>query len=183
MENENATPSFMNHAGKHALILGGISVVLTLAAYAIDYTLLASMSFGLISLAVYLGYGIYSGINYRNEIGGYLSFGKAFQHGFVVFAVSALISTIFNILLYTVIDPELPEKITEVAVENAQKMMEGFGMSGDQLDEAMQKTKEDTIKRYTAGGLAMSYGFTLIGCAIFALISGAIAKRKEPETL
>jgi Protein of unknown function (DUF4199) len=130
-----------------------------------------------------LGYGIYSGINYRNEIGGYLSFGKAFQHGFVVFAVSALISTIFNILLYTVIDPELPEKITEVAVENAQKMMEGFGMSGDQLDEAMEKTKEDTIKRYTAGGLAMSYGFTLIGCAIFALISGAIAKKKEPETL
>jgi hypothetical protein len=44
MENENATPSFMNHAVKHALILGGISVVLTLAAYAIDYTLLAGMS-------------------------------------------------------------------------------------------------------------------------------------------
>ena len=183
MENENATPSFMNHAGKHALILGGISVVLTLAAYAIDYTLLAAMSFLLISLAIYIGYGIYAGINYRNEIGGYLSFGKAFQHGFVVFAVSALVSTIFNILLYTVIDPELPAKVTEAAMENAEKMMAGFGMPEDQMEEALEKTKEDTIKRYTAGGLAMSYGFTLIGCAIFALISGAIAKRKEPETL
>ncbi|GCC53305.1 DUF4199 domain-containing protein [Chryseotalea sanaruensis] len=182
MENENATPSFINHAVKHALILGGISVVLTLAAYAIDYTLLASMSFGFLSLAIYLGYGIYAGINYRNEIGGYLSFGKAFQHGFVVFALSALISTIFTILLYTVIDPELPAKVTEVAVENAAKMMEGFGMPEEQMEEALAKTTEDTAKRYTVGGLAMGYGFSLIGCAIFALISGAIAKKKEPET-
>lgn len=182
MENENATPSFMNHAGKHALILGGISVVLTLAAYAIDYTLLASMSFSFLSLAIYIGYGIYAGINYRNEIGGYLSFGKAFQHGFVVFALSALISTIFSILLYTVIDPELPAKVTEAAVESAAKMMEGFGMPEEQMEEALSKTTEDTAKRYTVGGLAMGYGFSLIGCAIFALISGAIAKKKEPET-
>lgn len=182
MENENATPSFMNHALKHAVILGIVSVVLTLGAYAIDYTLLAAMSFGFISLGVYLAYGIYASINYRNEIGGYLSFGKAFQHGFVVFAVSALISTLFAILLYTVIDPELPAKITEAAMENAEKMLEGFGMSGDQLDEALAKTQEDTAKRYTVSGLAMSYVFTLIGCAIFALISGAIAKKKEPET-
>lgn len=183
MENANATPSFINHAIKHALILGGISVVLTLAAYAIDYTLLASMWFGIISLVIYIGYGIYASINYRNEIGGYLSFGKAFQHGFVVFAVSALVSTIFTILLYTVIDPELPGKVTEVAVENAGKMMEGFGMPEEQMEEALAKTQEDTAKRYTPVGLATGYGFTLIGCAIFALISGAIAKKKEPETL
>lgn len=181
MENENVAPSFMNHAGKHALILGGISVVLTLAAYAIDYTLLASMKFGLLSLVIYLGYGIYAGINYRNEVGGYLAFGKAFQHGFVVFAVSALISTAFNMILFTVIDPELAAKVTEVAVENAEQMMAGFGMPEDQMEEALAKTQEDTAKRYTVGGMAMGYGFTLIGCAIFALISGAIAKKKEPE--
>lgn len=183
MENENATPSFINHAAKHALILGVISVVLTLAAYAIDYTLLVSMSFLLISLAIYIGYGIYAGINYRNEIGGYLSFGKAFQHGFVVFAVSALVSTIFSFLLYTVIDPELPAKLTEAAMENAEKMMAGFGMPEEQMEEALAKTQEDTLKRYTVGGLASGYAFTLIGCAIFALISGAIAKKKEPEAL
>jgi hypothetical protein len=86
MENTTQTPpSLFQHALKHAAILGVISIVLTLAAYAIDYTLLVSMSFAFLSFAVYLGYGIYAGIQYRKENGGYLAFGKAFQHGFITF--------------------------------------------------------------------------------------------------
>jgi hypothetical protein len=44
---------------------------------------------------LFIGLTIYAGINYRNEIGGFLPYGKAFQHGFVLMAVSGLISTIF----------------------------------------------------------------------------------------
>lgn len=168
---------------KHGVILGIISIALTLVFYVIDYALLADWKVGLISFAIFLGYGIYSGIGYRNEIGGFMPFGKAFQHGFLVFAISALISTVFNILLYTVIDPELPGKITEVAVQNAEAMMEGFGLSGDALDEAMEKTRKDTADRYTLGGLALGYVWALIGCAVFALITGAIVKKKEPEAV
>lgn len=180
---ENEQPSLMNHAVKHAVILGIVSVVLTLIAYAADYTLLASMSFGLLSLAIYLGYGIYAGITYRKEVGGFLPFGQSFQHGLIVFAASALISTLFGMLLYTVIDPELPEKLTKVAVENAEKMMVSFGMPEDKMEEALAKAESDSADRYTISGLAMGYVWALIGCVIFALISGAIVKKKEPEAL
>jgi hypothetical protein len=182
MENTTpAAPSLFQHAAKHAAILGVVSIVLTLAAYVIDYTLLVSFSFLLFSLAIYIGYGIYAGIQYRKESGGFLAFGKAFQHGFVVFAISALISTVFTILLYTVIDSELPSKLTEVSLENAAAMMEKFGAPEDAIEEELAKQKEDTEKRFTAVGMLTGYAFTLIGCAIFALISGAVAKRKEPE--
>ncbi|MCZ8023470.1 MAG: DUF4199 domain-containing protein [Cyclobacteriaceae bacterium] len=182
MENTTQTPpSLFQHALKHAAILGVISIVLTLAAYAIDYTLLVSMSFAFLSFAVYLGYGIYAGIQYRKENGGYLAFGKAFQHGFITFAISALISTVFGLLLYTVIDSELPAKLTEASMENAAAMMEKFGAPEDAIEEALAKQKEDTEKRFTPVGMLTGYVFTLIGCAIFALISGAVAKRKEPE--
>lgn len=184
MENEtSSTPTLLNNTMKHGVILGIISIVLTLIYYAVDYSLLANWKVGLLSFAVFLGYGIYAGIGYRNEIGGFMPFGKAFQHGFLVFAISALISTVFNILLYTVIDPELPGKVTEIAVQNAEEMFEGFGMSGDALDEAIEKTRKDTADRYTVGGLALGYVWALIGCALFALITGLIVKKKEPEAV
>lgn len=183
MENQTTTPTLINDTIKHGGILGIISIALTLVFYVVDYALLADWKVGLISFAVFIGYAIYAGIGYRKEIGGYLSFGKAFQHGFLIFAISALISTVFSILLYTVIDPELPAKVTDVAVENAEKMMEGFGLSGDAMDEAMAKTRKDTEERYTIAGLAMGYVWALIGCAVFALITGAIVKKKEPEAI
>lgn len=183
MENETKSPTLLNNAIKHGGILGIISIALTLILYVVDYSLMANWKVGLLLFAIFIGYGIYAGIGYRKEIGGYLAFGKAFQHGFLVFALSALISTVFNILLYTVIDPELPQKITEVAVQNAEEMMEGFGMTGDALDEAIEKTRKDTEERYTVAGQAMGYVWALIGCAVFALISGVIVKRKEPEAV
>jgi hypothetical protein len=183
MENQTTNPTLINDTVKHGGILGIITIALTLVVYAIDYALLVDWKFGIFSFAIFLGYGIYAGIAYRKEVGGFLSFGKAFQHGFLVFAISALISTVFNILLYTVVDPELPAKVTEVTIENTEKMMEGFGMSGDAMDEAMAKTRKDTEERYTAVGLAKGYIWILIGCAVFALITGAIVKKKQPEAI
>ena len=181
--NELSAPGLRQNAIKHGLILAAISIVLTLGYYVIDYTLLATIKIGLLSLAIFLGYGIYAGIGFRKEIGGFMSFKHAFLHGFFVFAFSAFISTIFNILLYTVIDPELGQKLTDVAVQNTEEMMRNFGMPEDQMDEALEKARTDATDRYTVGGLALGYVWALIGCAVFALISGAIVKRKRPEAI
>jgi hypothetical protein len=180
METTETKSTLTNNAVKHGVILAVISIVLTLVYYVVDYSLLATIKIGLLSLAIFLGYGIYAGIGYRKEIGGFISFKDAFLHGFIIFALSAFISTIFNILLYTVIDPELGAKLTDVAVQNAEEMMRSFGMPEDQMDEALEKTRTDTADRYTAGGLALGYVWALIGCAVFALISGAIVKKKQP---
>jgi Na+/H+-dicarboxylate symporter len=183
---ENTTtpaPTLISSALKNGAILGVISIAITLLLYVADYTLMADWKVGLLSFAIFIGYAIYAGINYRKEIGGFIDFGKAFQHGFIIFAVSALISTLFNIVLYTVVDPELPSKLTEASVEAAAKMMENFGMPEEQMDEALEKTREDTAKRFTVGGLATGYLFALIFCAIFALITGAIVKKKVPEVM
>ena len=177
---ETNQPTLMNNAIKHGLILSAVSIVLTLAYYTIDYTLLATIKVGLLSLAIFLGYGIYAGIGYRKEIGGFMSFKNAFVHGFIVIAFSAFISTIFNILLYTVIDPELGQKLTDVSVQNAEEMMRKFGMPEDKMDEALDKARTDAADRYTLGGLALGYVWALCGCAVFALISGAIVKKKQP---
>jgi hypothetical protein len=181
METQNTT--IFNHAIRWGGILGAVSILITMTLYAVDYSLMVQLKTLFISLLIYLGLVIYAGINYRNSIGGFLSFGKAFQHGFLVLAISALISTIFNILLYTAIDPELPQKLTDASIENTRQMMENFGAPEDQVDEALEQARERSNDQFSVGGLALGYVWILVFSAIMALISGLIVKKNEPEAV
>ncbi len=180
-ETDTPQTTLFQHALKWGLIVGAISIVLTCVFYAVDYALLANWKTGIFIIVLFIGLAIYAGINYRNEIGGLLPYGKAFQHGFILMAVSGLISTIFSIVLYTVIDPELPGKLTEVALENAQAMMEGFGMAEDQMDKAMEDAKKRTENQFSLSGLAMSYGFGLIIYAVLSLITALFVRKNPPD--
>jgi hypothetical protein len=178
---EKETPTLFQHALRWGLIVGAISIALTVVAYAIDYGMLANWKFGIFVFALLIGLAIYAGINYRNEIGGFLAYGKAFQHGFILMAISGLISTAFTALLYTVIDPELPAKLTEVALDNAQKMMEGFGMPEDQMDQAMEDARKRTEDQFSIGGLGMGYGIGLIIYAVLASITSIFVRKNPPD--
>lgn len=179
-QQSQGTPGLVNNAAKNGLILGGISIVMVLLIYAINYAVLVQMKMILFSLLISVGYAVYAGIGYRKEIGGYISFGKAYQHGFIMFVVSSVLYTLFTFLLYYVIDPELPAKLTEASLANTEEMMRGFGMSEDQLDEAMEKARESTENQFSPGKIALGLIFGAIGGAIFALISGAIVKKNQP---
>ncbi|MBL7838668.1 MAG: DUF4199 domain-containing protein [Cyclobacteriaceae bacterium] len=179
-QESQGTPGFMNNAIKNGLILGGISIGLTLLLYVVNYAILVQLKMLAFSLLISVGYAIYAGISYRNTIGGYLSFGKAWQHGFIMFAVSGIVSLLFTFLLYFVIDPELPQKLAEASLANSEEMMRSFGMPEDQMEEALEKARESTQNQFAPGKMALSYVFVLIGGAIFALISGAIVKKNRP---
>ena len=178
---EKETPSLLQHALKWGLIVGAISIALTCISYAVDYSLLANWKFGIFVFALLIGVTIYAGITYRNETGGFIPYGKAFQHGFLLMAISGLVSTAFTILLYTVIDPELPAKLTDVAVENAEAMMKSFGMPEDQMDKAMEDARKRTENQFSVSGLAMAYGIGLIIYAVLSLITSIFVRKNPPD--
>jgi hypothetical protein len=171
------------HALKWGLIIGGISIALSIVAYAVDYAMLANWKFGIFVIVMFIGLAIFAGINYRGETGGFLPYGKAFQHGLILMAVAGLISTLFTVILYTVIDPELPAKLTDVALENAEKMMESFGMPADQMDKAMEDARTRTENQFSVSGLAMGYGIGLIIYAVLSLITAIFVKKNPPEEM
>ena len=183
METNETQPSLVNHAVKFGGILSAISIVIVLLLYAIDYTLMAGFTFILIISVVAIGFVIYAGINYRNSIGGYIPYGKAFTHGLLVFAVSGLISTVFNILLYQVIDPELPQNLSDAIIANTEASMANWGAPQESIDEAIAKMKEDMPNNFTIVGLLWGYCKTLIGYAILSLITGLVVRKNQPETM
>ncbi|WP_436517494.1 DUF4199 domain-containing protein [Ekhidna sp. To15] len=169
-----------NHAIKSGVMLAVISIVLTLLIYIVSPATLASMWMMLFFL-VFIALVSYFGIQHRKEIGGFMAFGKAWVYSMQLLVVAGIIMTGFNILLYNVIDPELPAILADQAVDNAESMMSRFGMPEDQMDEALEKTRTDTLDRFTVMGSIKGFLFGLIFYAILALITGAIIKKNEPE--
>jgi hypothetical protein len=169
----------IQHALKWGLIVGVIGAILTLLLYVMGPEYMVKWWVGLISLALFIGLVIYGGITYRNEIGGYMDFGPAFMHGFITLAIAGIVGTIFNLVLYTVVDPNLPEALTEATVEQAMSMAEGFGAPAEALEEAAENARTQAEGQFSATGLVKQYFIGLIIYAVLALITGLIVRRKE----
>ena len=177
---ESAAPTLINHGIKHGIILGVCSMLIVIICYVIDFSFMVTFKFIGIILVIGLGYVIYAGINYRNETGGFISYGKAFQHGLVILAISGLINTAFNILLYHVVDTELGQKMTDAIIHNTEEMMAGFGTPQDRIDQTIEGMKTDMPGQFTVGGLAYGYLKGLISYAIIAVITALFVKKNVP---
>ncbi|MCE7863686.1 MAG: DUF4199 domain-containing protein [Bacteroidetes bacterium CHB5] len=183
MEQTEESVSLQSHVIKWGLITGGVSIVLTVLLYVVDYTMMVQLKTLFLSLLLYLGITIYAGIDYRNSVGGFLPYGKAFVHGFLVLAISALVATLFTMVLYHVIDPELPQNLTDASIENTREIMAGFGAPEETIDAEIEKVRERTTGQFTVSGQLMSFAYILFFSAIMALISAIFVKKNQPVEL
>ena len=88
---------------------------------------------------------------------------------------------IFHFLLYNVIDPELPQKLTEVIISNTEQMMTNFNTPQDKIDEKIAEMTEDLPNNFTTVGLILGYLKAYIGYVIIALITALFARKNKPE--
>ncbi|MFT4525152.1 MAG: hypothetical protein ACI85F_001305, partial [Bacteroidia bacterium] len=126
-----------NEAGKAGLIMGLVTIVITTIAYAIDYTIMANMSYGFGIMALLLAMIIYFYVNWRKERGGYVSFKEAYMFGLLTMIMSGVINLMYTAVLYGIIDPELPNKLFDAVVESTVRMMESFGLPDSEIDKAI----------------------------------------------
>jgi hypothetical protein len=175
---EQETP--MQAAIKPGLTIGLISLAITYLAYFINSSLLASGWFGLVSLVVMASLIIYFGIQYRSEIGGFITFGAAFNFSFVTMVLSGIVSLIGIMLLYQVVDPSLPQVLADEAFQTSLKTMESLGANPDALPpDQLEGMRKATADSFTVMGQIKGFGFLLIFYAIVALILGAILKKRD----
>jgi hypothetical protein len=178
---QTETPNLFKHAARMGAIGGGIGILFTILIYVADIRLMADWKIGIFFLLFYLGYVIYAGIQFRKESGGYLSYGKAFQHGYITLIVGGFISTLFSIILFHVIDPSIPETLTQASIEKTEEMMAGFGMSEDKIEEEIEK--QNIPSRFTVVGQLTQLGWGLLVNAVIALITSLFVRKNQPEML
>ena len=175
---EQQTP--LQAAIKPGLTMGLVALAVTYIAYFIDSSLLASGWFALVALVIFFALIIYFGKEYRSELGGFMSFGTAFNFSFISIFISGIVSLVGQILLFQVIDPSLPQVLADITFENTLKMMESFGQNPDALPpSALEDIRNSTAASFTIGGQLKNFGFALIGYAIISLILAAILKKRD----
>jgi hypothetical protein len=161
------------------LILGIISIVIVYLVYFFAPESMVSWQVSLAILVIYIGGIIYFGLQYRASIGGFMTFGYAFNYSFIAMATGLLLTVCGNLLLYYVIDPSLPGVLIERQFEIQMAMLEQFGAADAMTSEQMDEMRKANAEGFTVFGQLKGFGVILIFYAIVALILGAILKKRD----
>ncbi|MCH2197770.1 MAG: DUF4199 domain-containing protein [Flavobacteriales bacterium] len=163
-------------------VIGGlVSIAATLVMYIVNPALLASFWIMMLFIPVQIVFVVLGTIAARKNAGGYMPFGKAFLNAFVCGMVMSLLGVLFQIMLFHVIDPELPAYLMEEAMQNTAEMMSKFGMPEEAMQEAMAQAGEDIEKGFSVAGMFGNLITSVFFWGFIGLIVGLIVKRNPPE--
>lgn len=170
---DQADVPFISTAIKYGLIGGGVLFAWTLLAGVLDLMGNTTVGF-VVGLIIYIGL-VYAVIKHHRDedLGGYITMGRAFIVGLVTCILMGIIGGISNYVYLTYIDPGAVEKILAASAE----MMEGFGLNEEQMEEAMKGAREGM--GFTSQLLNSTIMSAIFG-AIISGITGAIMKKEAP---
>ena len=178
---ETQTKANVEHALKWGLILGMINIVVYLLVYLIAKDLIVNMWFGLSLLVANIFLLILPVTSKRKELGGLISFNDAFIICMLVFTGSALLQSIFNYVLYNLIDGGLSEFIKQKTIENTVSMMEKFGAPQDSIDKTLNDLQNQDFSQSPAR-IGKQFLVMIIMGGIISLILAAILKKTPKVT-
>jgi hypothetical protein len=158
-------------------INGGVSIVITVLLYLGGVkTFMGPLSW--IGLIVPIVLCVLGGLQQKKLQGGYLEFAEALKTTFMILVLGALLSTLFDYILFNYIDIPFRQALMQETAEKAEQMMEKLGMPQSQIDKATEQMLNGN--NYGIGNLLLSFAFRCIGWFVIALIVSAIIKRKRP---
>jgi uncharacterized membrane protein (DUF106 family) len=166
--------SFMPVVQKYTLIMAATSIILTLISSLMGMSNLILMSLiGLLVIVAMVVIPVLGVKEHRNnQLGGLISFGRAFLVAMLILAVSILISTIFNYVYMNFINPSYIDTMKEGMTE----MMEKYNLPEAQLEESLKPLEEMKTPMGNLKSLAKSLAMS----AVISLIVAAIMKRNRP---
>lgn len=171
---ETAKAPFLKPALIYGAIVGFVGILLSVILYFLNLTTETWVQW--INLVVTLAVMVYCLVAYRKEyLGGYASFGQIYLMALVIGIIATVLGAAFAYLLYTVIDPELVDKIKLMAEERI--------LSNSRIPEGTQADILERMEgRFTPARLirsALIWGTAMY--AIIGLILAAFIKKSKPE--
>jgi uncharacterized membrane protein (DUF485 family) len=171
--------SALTYGSYMALISIALSVVIWAGGLLESMGLFGSAIIGLLSFVISFLLLLFFTKAYRNkELNGFISFKQAFQFAMLVIIFSVLITTVYNYIFHTLIDPEYMKNLMAVLQQKTMDYMEKVGAPEAQIEKTLEKFSEiPTIWKTLRQGIVTG----LIAGAIISLIVAAIVKKKEED--
>lgn len=161
------------------IILAIYFVLRTALIYSIDLKLFVNGWFGFLDFVVTIIITIIAVYQAKKAMGGFIAFKEAFTTYFIATVIGLVTYSLFNILLFNVIDPAAKETVQEHVLEKTVEAMQQFGADSDSIRETakgMRETDSFSIPQQLLG-----LGISIIIYSIIGLIIAAIMKKNKPE--
>ncbi|MDR3693863.1 DUF4199 domain-containing protein [Mucilaginibacter sp.] len=166
---DTAKTSSFNVALKWAMFYVIVSIVLTYVWQFLNIDQTSSIKY--VGYIPFIAFLLLAQKEFRDSLGGFISFGQAFVAGLLYSIIGAVVISIFIYIYFAFLSPGVFEKI----MDTQKDAMTQKGMSSDQIDQAME-----ILKKY--GALITAF-FSIFAIAIFgiivALVGAAIFKKER----
>jgi hypothetical protein len=171
-------------AAKYGLMCGLISVLSSTIFYTLGLAFksqwwISSLA-NILILALIIFLVVMAVKEFRKEQEGMISFTEAFATSISSFMVIAILASIFNILLYNVIDNEYAEKVKIAAIERMERQLEKSPLDDTKKDE-MLETMESQDFTYTPVKAIKSFGISILFYSAISLIIALSVKKDINE--
>jgi hypothetical protein len=169
---------------RNGLIIGGISVFLSIVYYIIDPLLqFTNIWMQLLGVVIVITLKVILAIDVRKKIGGFWPFGQAFQSLIIMSVFILLLSIIFGFILFKYVDTTLPVKISDATMEITSSRLEKLGVDQAKIDETMKPFSNGEFEAKLAPTFKnelTNMGWGLLIYAIVDLIIAACIKKNRP---
>ncbi len=162
MENKITTHIFKG------LILSAVSIVFSVIMYVFNLYEYGWLSW--VNLILIMGGIIYGNILFANQSNNNVTFGNIFAHGFKITAVIIVITTVYTLLAFKVLFPDMIDIVLEI---QRKKMLENPKLTDEMIEQAINLSKKFFVP-FAIGGTILGTGFT---GAIASLLGAAFAKK------
>lgn len=174
---ESSTP-WLPTAVRFGLYGGLVFIVFSLVSNLFDLAIPTSLMgvFGQLLLLLLIAgvIAFWTMLHHRQkELGGFMSFKRAFLVGFVSLFIAGLISGVFQWIYINFIDPDFVDR----ALDGVEEMLANFEMPEAEVEKQLKETEE----RFTTAGMAKQT--LIVGPIIYAFfcaILGAVLKKSSP---
>lgn len=171
-------PNLNQTAITYGVITGLIYLALTFGAWAVGTT---DNFVSITGITTFIPYVIVTliivGIKLRKSNDNLLSFQEALKFTFLAYVIYAIIEAIGNYVLYAMVDPDLTAKVMEITMKKTMKMMEAFGASEQQMEEAVGKVEAEP-KHTSFKQIFLGLGITLIWNFAKSLLISLVIRRE-----
>ena len=164
----------------YGIVSGLISILILTIIYCFDVTLFVSTWITFLKVIVFVLLSILLITKTKKQLNGNLNFKDTFTTYFIFAVVALLVTTIFEIILFNLIDPSLKDTLKELLTKAIIGFLEKFNTPAAQVNEAVRKIQEND--QFSVFELIKGYFSYLIISAIFGLILAAIFKSKSPSS-
>ncbi|CAM3661649.1 hypothetical protein FSS13T_00860 [Flavobacterium saliperosum S13] len=130
------------NALNYGIIWGVVYILFVTTLYVLDPLFLIKPT-KFISFILYIVLGIMIINKTKKELGGYISFKEAFTTYFLCSVIGLTISTLYDIILFNIIDPSIKEPINDYLVTKGVEGMKMFGAKTEDIKKFVEEIQNN----------------------------------------